>query len=63
MTPAELKQRRERLGLTQVQLAALLDVQPTTVSRWETGSKIIGHRGMLDLALQALEYKHHQGAD
>jgi transcriptional regulator with XRE-family HTH domain len=34
-----LKQIRNDLGLTQAQFAGLLDVQVTTVSRWETGQR------------------------
>ena len=37
MTPQELRSTRERLGFTQAQLAAELDVQPNTVARWERG--------------------------
>lgn len=34
---AWVKEQRVAAGLTQVQLAAALFVQPTTVSRWERG--------------------------
>lgn len=37
MTPAELKQARKSLGLTQGQLAALMDIRQATISDWETG--------------------------
>ncbi len=40
LPPAEIRRRREALGVTQKQLAALLDVSESTVSRWETGSQI-----------------------
>ncbi len=43
MEPQELKRRREKLGLTQVQLAAQLGVDPITVSRWERGVQPISH--------------------
>ncbi|MBM2836673.1 MAG: helix-turn-helix protein [candidate division NC10 bacterium] len=39
MTPDAIYQRRQTLGLTQVQLAAQLGVDPSTVSRWECGSR------------------------
>ncbi len=37
MTSAQLQKLRERLGLSQVQLAQLLGVHPLTVSKWERG--------------------------
>ena len=37
MKPKEIKQLRERLNLTQPELAYKLDVAPMTVSRWERG--------------------------
>lgn len=37
MTPDELREIRERLGLTQTQLADLLETTQESVSRWETG--------------------------
>jgi transcriptional regulator with XRE-family HTH domain len=62
MTPAELPRRREELGLSLPQLAAALGVAYMTLWRWEAGKATIGNPKLLDLALQALEYKHHQGA-
>ncbi len=35
----EIRFARKSLGLTQARMAALLDVAPETVSRWETGSE------------------------
>jgi len=37
MTAADLQKLREKLGLSQVQLAQLLGVHPLTVSKWERG--------------------------
>lgn len=37
MTPTEIKQARKSLGLTQGQLAALMDIRQATISDWETG--------------------------
>ena len=37
--PADIKKFREKKKLTQQQLAAILNVSVTTVSRWETGAK------------------------
>ncbi len=35
LTGETIRALRERLGLTQVEFAALLDAHPITVSRWE----------------------------
>lgn len=37
LSPLELKSARKRLGLTGQELATLLGVSISTVSRWETG--------------------------
>lgn len=37
MTPDQLKSIRERLGLTQAQLATKLGVTRNTINRWEMG--------------------------
>ncbi len=37
LTPAEIREHRERLGLTQQQLQDLLGLGGNTLSRWETG--------------------------
>jgi transcriptional regulator with XRE-family HTH domain len=37
VTAAEVRSIRDRLGLTQEQLAQLLGVHPLTVSKWERG--------------------------
>ena len=38
MHPEELKRLRERLALTQQELAKEIGVHPMTVSKWETGA-------------------------
>lgn len=53
MTPQELKIRRDRLGLTQEELAEKLGVTGTTVYRWESGQRAI--TPILRWALQAIE--------
>jgi putative zinc finger/helix-turn-helix YgiT family protein len=40
LTPAEIKRNRDKLGLTQKQLADLIQVAECTVCRWETGAQI-----------------------
>jgi len=40
LTPEEIRQNRERLGLTQTALAGRLEVAKATLSRWETGGQI-----------------------
>jgi DNA-binding XRE family transcriptional regulator len=53
MTPLELKQARARLGWTQQQLAAELNVCRFSVYRWETGIHQIPR--ILTLAMKELE--------
>jgi len=36
--PEQLKAQRERLGLTQAELASFLDVSPRAVWQWEKGT-------------------------
>lgn len=40
LEPAEIRGRREELGLTQRELANLLGIAEATLSRWETGIQI-----------------------
>ncbi len=46
---AEIRFARKALGLTQARLAALLDVAPETVSRWETGAEAMSRVSRLAL--------------
>ena len=57
MTPAELRELRAALGLSQRALAERLGVQYATVARWETGHHAIQHPTMLRLALERLGEK------
>lgn len=52
MTPAQYRSRREKLGLTQSQLADLLDVRRETIGRREAGTERITREAQL--AIQAL---------
>ena len=40
LTPAQIRQHRERLGVTKTQLAKDLGVAEPSLSRWETGGQI-----------------------
>jgi uncharacterized protein YuzE/DNA-binding XRE family transcriptional regulator len=51
---AALRKERERIGLSQLELARKLSVSPNTVARWERGELKIEHPGMLQLALRSL---------
>jgi transcriptional regulator with XRE-family HTH domain/uncharacterized protein YuzE len=51
---AKLRKERERIGLSQLELARKLSVSPNTVARWERGELKIEHPGMLQLALKSL---------
>jgi DNA-binding transcriptional regulator YiaG len=53
MTPQQVRTIRERLGLTQAQLAEALDVQPNTVARWERGELPISR--VTEFALKYLQ--------
>ena len=50
LTPAEIREARKALGLTQEQLASFLRVAKETVSRWETGGQI--QQRAMDLLLR-----------
>ena len=54
MTAADLKRERERLGLSQSELARRFGVDVMTVSRWERGERQITAPGAVALALRAL---------
>ena len=58
MTPTELKTVRERLDLTQQQLAAVLGVHRIAVVRWESGARKVP--SLLPLAIQALNYEQRK---
>jgi transcriptional regulator with XRE-family HTH domain len=55
MDGAELRRRREALGLTQTQLGERIGIRQPSISAWEQGHKPIGNPLMLALALWALE--------
>ncbi len=51
LLPAEIREGRERLGLKQAEMAALLKISPSTLSRWETGGQL--QQRAMDLLLRA----------
>jgi len=53
MTGAELRARRERLGLTQAELAEAFAIHPNTVTKWEGGAPM-RHPLVLRFALERL---------
>lgn len=52
LTAEEIRALRQQLGLTQAQLATLLQLGLNTVSRWESGRNV--QSGALDLLLKLL---------
>jgi transcriptional regulator with XRE-family HTH domain len=55
MDGKQLKEMREKLGLTQAALGEILDVKPNTVARWENG--VLAVPKTIELAMQAVEEK------
>lgn len=55
ITREEFRQRRQGLGLSVRQLAALLKVAANTVYAWESGRQSISMPGAVELALRYLE--------
>ena len=56
MDGTELKRRRERLGMSQEELAKILDVAPQSVSRYERDAQPIPR--VVELALKEIERQH-----
>jgi len=55
----DFKKKRMSLGFNQAELAALLDIKPNTVSRYETG--VLAVPKVVELALEGIERKQSQG--
>jgi len=58
MTPAQFRAIRERLGLSQAQLADRLGVAMNSVSRWEIGEREI--HPMTAKLITFLEHEHRR---
>src|SRR5271155_1660255 len=52
LSPTEIREKREGLGLTQKQLASLLRIPEFTLSRWEAGAQI--QQGSMDAFLRVI---------
>jgi transcriptional regulator with XRE-family HTH domain len=59
MEGEELKEKRIALGLTQAQLAEILDVKPNTVARWERG--LLAVPRTVELAMATVERIYKKG--
>lgn len=59
MTGKELKQRRQKLTLTQSELASRWKVPQSTISRWENETHEIQHSEILNDAMTAIEKENH----
>jgi transcriptional regulator with XRE-family HTH domain len=59
MDGESLKKRREDLEMSQAQLAKTLEVDVTTISRWERGERSIP--AYLKLALETVERQQKKG--
>jgi transcriptional regulator with XRE-family HTH domain len=57
MNGDELKERRNALGMTQAELAEILDVKPNTVARWENGVLAVPQTVALAMETVEREYK------
>lgn len=53
MESDELKAKRVALGLTQAQLAEILEVKPNTVARWERG--VLAVPRTVELAMETVD--------
>ena len=60
VTGADLKRRRQRLALTQENLANALGVAADTIGGWEEGSVKIPRSVRLRVLLENLQQKHNE---
>ncbi len=58
MTPTDFRNWRKRLGMTQAQAAAAMDISPRTIRHYERGSRnggTVAIPRVVELATRALE--------
>lgn len=55
-----MKEKRIALGLTQAQLAEILEVKPNTVARWERG--LLSVPRTVELAMETVERMYKKGS-
>ena len=58
---ADIRKRRRALGLSQATLARALQINPNSLSRWETGSLGCRHSNLVLLYLEILAQRQAQG--
>jgi DNA-binding XRE family transcriptional regulator len=64
MKDLNLKHRRDRLGMTQTELADLLGVNQSTIDRWEDGKGPAGFAvPYIDAALKKIEQSRRPAAE
>jgi DNA-binding transcriptional regulator YiaG len=56
MTPNEFKLARRKLGLTQGQLALILDTAPQTIRKWEMGEECSTARSVNPVAARVMRW-------
>lgn len=56
---SDLRTQRERMGLSQSELALALDRTQNTISRWEIGTRSVEHPRVLRYLLDRLESDLH----
>lgn len=54
MSPEEFKEARRKLGLTQSQLAGVLDIAPQTIRKWEMSDERSTARSVNPVAARAM---------
>ena len=56
MAPAEFKEARQKLGLSQAQLGRILNTAPQTIRKWEMGPDCSTSRPPNPIAVEAMRW-------
>lgn len=56
MSPLQFKQARQKLGLTQAQLGAILDTAPQTIRKWEMDERHSTARSVNPIAARVMQW-------